>query len=192
MQYTLEVILQDYKPKNWREIVVSWDKTFEELCNIIISLYWLDKDHLWEYRIGDDFFINSPEFGDIDDKTIDKFEDKKFGDLQWLSLNHNGGKYKLHEHFSSDKNYKNAVLYYDFWDNRVFDVKLKSSKDTDQWSDREVIDGDGYYLISDIGGVEWLNELVEEYKKKTINPDLFESREDFEEYIKPALKKFSI
>lgn len=187
MSYTLEVTLRDYKPKNWRKVIAWWDMTFAQLCNGIISLYWLEPDHLWEYRYEDSLFINSPEFGDVDIDMWEFEEDKEFDDLQWLSTNHNGGKYKLSDYFS---NHKNITLYYDFGDNRVFDIKLLDS--TDDWPGWEVVDGDWYYLISGIGGVEWLDELLQEYKKKAINPDLFESWEDFEEYMEPALKKFSI
>lgn len=187
MNYTLEIVLRDYKPKNWRKIKISSDVTFERLCNEILPLYGLEKDHLWEFRYGDDIFINSPEFGDIDNNNNLDLEDKEFDDLQWVSVNHNGGRYRLEEYFEDNKE---VSLFYDFGDNWVFDIKIIEKWDEDILDNTEIIWWDGYYLISGIGGVEWLDELLQEYKKKAINPDLFESWEDFEDYIKPALTKW--
>lgn len=185
MIYTLDILLLDYKPTNSRKIKINANSTFAQLCDIIVLLYGLESEHLWEFRRDTDLFINSPDFGDSME-DLGGFDEVDFGETTWLAVNYNGSKYKLREYFEK---YKEIILYYDFGDNWVFEIKLSkiSEEDIKWW---ELIDGKWYYLLSGVGGVEWLAELMQEYKKKIVNPDLFESWEDFEDFIKPALTKF--
>jgi hypothetical protein len=62
MLYTLEITLQNRKPKNQRVIQIQDKVTFQELTKHICTLFGFSGEHLWEYRDEDKLTINHPEY----------------------------------------------------------------------------------------------------------------------------------
>ena len=120
------------------------------------------------------------------DKTLSEYiNDSEVEDLISIK-NHFANKTKLSDIF--DK-IDNISYMYDFGSNWDFDMKIQKTIYDQNTTKPKLMTANGGNLIEDCGWYSWYNDLLEMIDKKKYDEDLFESKEDFEEYIKPILQK---
>jgi len=82
MIYTLDITLQQRKPKNNRIIEVQDTITFEQLAQYICMLFGFHGDHLREFRKEDKLTINHPLYTIEALPNQEELFDPDFEDLQ--------------------------------------------------------------------------------------------------------------
>ena len=181
--YQLYAELKDYQPKIWRRFEVVSNITIARLGYILMTLFEMQARHLfcfdlpfsenYRIRMADQY---SPE--EIDKLTRAFFTKNPFYRNFRLELKN---EYIESSPDSADaaeallKNMLNLIgehieFTYDFGDNWEVVVKLEkmSSDGTTPASDfPRVLEGAGFGIIEDCGGVPGLGELAAAYKKKS-------------------------
>ena len=181
--YTLYAELKDYTPKIWRRFEVVSNITIARLGYILMTLFEMQARHLfcfdlpfsenYRIRMADQY---SPE--EIDKLTRAFFTKNPFYRNFRLELKN---EYIESSPDSADaaeallKNMLNLIgehieFTYDFGDNWEVVVKLEkmSNDDTTPASDfPRVLEGAGFGIIEDCGGVPGLGELAAAYKNKS-------------------------
>ncbi len=196
MSYTLQITLQDRAPTNERTLEINPKATFIELAQAICQVYGFDGEHLREFIQKNKLCINHPEISM--DRPIDTdifADDPDLNDPELLELGDNtlqvsATGYTLDQYFTSEKT---IFFAYDFLAGWQFTVTKKAeNKETISWSERKIVSGTGSYLLEDSGGPEELKAQLTKYHKKKFDGDIRETREDFAEWIAPAMKPFKI
>lgn len=181
--YQLYAELKDYSPKIWRRFEVVSNITIARLGYILMTLFEMQAHHLfcfdlpfsenYRIRMADQY---SPE--EIDKLTRAFFTKNPFYRNFRLELKN---EYIESSPDSADaaeallKNMLNLIgehieFTYDFGDNWEVVVKLEkmSNDDTTPASDfPRVLEGAGFGIIEDCGGVPGLGELAAAYKNKS-------------------------
>ncbi len=180
--YQFNIELDDYKPKMWRRFSVISDVTMAELGYVIMSLFEMEGRHLFKFQVPmlENFkilvgsYINSPENQEAVNiiqqnggvVNIEFLYDDYTPKAGVLTLNAleitlskvlNGPNEKLH-------------FYYDFGDNWSFTLTLEEvyiDKTAPDNNLPNLLDGEGFGIIEDCGGVEGLTELARAFKEKS-------------------------
>ena len=185
-----------------RTILIDADQNFQKLHIYINKVFWFEAYHLYDFKYGEEFFINVPEeeddeknyslwvsLLDTEDEDDTKF-DEVFDDELPKTKTYNAKSTKLSEIFDA-MNIRDLEYVYDFGDYRSFDInlieKIIDANNTGKLP--KLIASEWHYLIEDCWWPRWYNELLEMIAKKKYDDDLFESEEDFVDYIKPMQKK---
>lgn len=183
--YEFYAQLRDYQPKMWRRFQVANNITMARLGYILMTLFEMQANHLFRIeepsrentttsirkRMGDSeynrLFADDP-FNDIEENRIFEIitedtylyrdEDEKVYDST---------EYKLKNVITQP--HSRLVFVYDFGDNWTVDVTLERIFKDDDLSGRllpRVLEGEGYGIIEDCGGVGGLEDLAKAFKKK--------------------------
>jgi hypothetical protein len=183
--YEFHAQLRDYQPKMWRRFQVVNNITIARLGYILMTLFEMQASHLFRIevpfkenlitairkRMGDSeynkLFANEP-FNDIeenrifeiitDDTYLYRDEDEKVYDITEHKLKH-----------IITQPYSKLVFVYDFGDNWIVDVTLECIFRDDDLPGKllpRVLEGEGYGIIEDCGGVSGLEKLAKAFKKK--------------------------
>jgi len=183
--YELYAQLRDYQPKIWRRFQVANNITIARLGYILMTLFEMQANHLFRIEVpfrenlimalrkrlgdseynklfADDPFNETEENGIFEIITEDTYlyrdEDEKVYDITEHKLKH---VIKVPD--------SRLVFFYDFGDNWIVDVTLERIFEDDNLSGRllpRVLDGEGYGIIEDCGGVGGLENLAKAFKKK--------------------------
>ncbi len=186
--YQFHIELDDYKPKMWRRFNVISNIAMVDLGYIIMSLYEMEGRHLFNFQVPmlDNFktlvgsHINSPENreavaileqngGVVDIEFIDNDYIPRAGSLTLNIL-----EIPLSKVLSGPK--EKLFFNYDFGDNWSFTLTLEDVVINNNASENQfpmLLNGEGYGIIEDCGGVDMLTDLAQSFKEKG---------DDYEEY----------
>ena len=183
--YEFYAQLRDYQPKMWRRFQVANNVTMARLGYILMTLFEMQASHL--FRIEEPFKENlttaiRKRLGDkeynrlyADDPLNDIEENRVFEiitDDTYLYRDDDEKVYDITEHklkhIIAEPRSK-LVFFYDFGDNWTVDVTLERIFKDDDLPGRllpRALEGEGYGIIEDCGGVGGLENLVKAYQKK--------------------------
>lgn len=174
--YQIYAELQEYKPKIWRRFQVMNDITVARLAYILMTLFEMQGSHLYLFEVDElnNFIINNLE---LYNKHIKDFKNDKFFkvgqygcifedddiipciDKRYRELK-DAKDIKL-KHIIDEEN-ERMEFQYDFGDNWRFNIILEKIFDDKNISGKElprVIDGEGFGIIEDCGGVMGLEDI---------------------------------
>lgn len=167
MVYQFYARLYDYEPFIWRRFQVAGNITLSRFCYVLMTLFEMKASHLfslefpvaasdgekaWRYECQP-FPGGGYSFDEIEEKYDDDAVDMtyiKLGDIM-------------------DKVGRGFMFTYDFGDNwAVPVVKMESFFDEKYRSTKypRVLDGEGYGIVEDCGGVYRLADIAEAFNKK--------------------------
>ena len=174
--------LRDSKPKVWRKVQVPEKMTVADLAYTVLTVFEMKATHLLKVTVpvgqmqvekykrlmGDAydeeaFLEEHPELPNI----RYRYELLDMIDVPRLEndIVHNITKAKL-SHAVSEVG-ERMELWYDFGDDWFVDIKLTEVNEMDDSRILpRVIDGDGFGILEDCGGVWMLNDIVKAYKTK--------------------------
>ena len=157
--YQFYAELLDYKPKIWRRFQVLNNITMAKLGYVLMSMFEMQASHLFCFDVPDGFNQQSDHYellsGDI-------FEDRDGRDI------HDPAKKKIKDAVS--KKDSQIVFSYDFGDSWAVRLILENIIEDIEMPGKElprVLDGAGYGIVEDCGGVDGLKELAKAFKKKS-------------------------
>lgn len=181
--YQIYAELQEYEPKIWRRFQVMNDITVARLAYILMTLFEMQGSHLYKFEVDElnNFIINNLEYYN---KHIEEFKDDdsfrigQYGcifeddyiiprlDKRYRELK-DAKDIKL-KHILDDEN-ERMEFQYDFGDNWCFNIILEKIYKDESISGKDlpkVIDGEGFGIIEDCGGVMGLEDIREAFKTK--------------------------
>ena len=166
--YQLYAELEDYKPKIWRRFQVKGDITVARLGYIVMTLYEMKASHLLAMEHESPFLTATGRQSkrmqllgryDIPSKTFaGDWDDVESQDATRTELS------KLNLEAPS-----RIVVCYDFGDNWRVLVTLEKELDDPGLSPKElprVLEGKGFGIVEDCGGIYGLSDLEQAFKKK--------------------------
>jgi hypothetical protein len=161
--YQFNAELFDYEPLIWRRFQVTGDTTLARFCYILMTLFEMKASHLfmlefpigvkrgeqsWRYELPDDYDTHS--YDDETDEEIPNMRTLKLSDV-------------------IDKAGRGFVFTYDYGDNWSVPMGIEEVIINEKYRSGKyprVLEGEGYGIIADCGGVYRLADLAEAYKKK--------------------------
>lgn len=188
----LKIKLKDFRPACSRTIAIRWDNTFNDLHDIIQSLFGLEDYHMRHFAV---LKLSRNEY-DPDIKIVSKqqhdLEDDDFYDGETLIAD----KTTLESYFTVPKI---KIHYeYDYGDGRWFGIECQKILDISQIIKPDelplLVKTQGAMLLEDCGGAWWLEELIKIYHNKNrFKAENYgrDDREEFEEYIQQAITPFA-
>ena len=159
--YQFRTELFDYEPLIWRRFQVTSDITLSRFCYILMTLFEMEASHL--------FMIGFP-LGEDDDEKICKYElpsDDDRYDYETGDELPNITTLKLSDIMEKAKG--GFVFTYDYGDNWNVTVELEQEFTDEKYRSGKyprVLEGEGYGIIENCGGVYRLGDVAEAYKKK--------------------------
>lgn len=180
--YQMYAELEDYEPKIWRRFQVTNDITFAKLAYILMTLFEMKGSHLYNfefdelknYKINhlehyneyfkgkeDGFFKISQFSCDIGDDFNLPEEDENYRKMIDAS------KVKLNKVINEEKQEMKFV--YDFGDNWTLKIVLEEIFKDETLNGKDlprVIEGQGFGIVEDCGGVFGLEEIRKAIKSK--------------------------
>ena len=180
---TFHMTLRDAKPKVWRKVQVFENMSVADFAYIVLTVFEMKASHLlkvtvpvgqmqverYKELVGDAFdekaFLKEHpdlpsiryryELLDIIDDVPRRENDIVFN-IRELNLTH-----------AVSKVGEKMELWYDFGDDWYVDIELTElSEEEDDILLPKVIDGAGFGMLEDCGGVWMLNDIVKAYKTK--------------------------
>jgi hypothetical protein len=185
--YEFYAKLHDFEPSIWRRIRVVNTMTVAEFAYVILTLFEMQASHLFKVKVpkgellmnalqskeGEHFDFKefkrqNPEVHKIcNTYELLDFIDHEFIPQKPNIMVHNVTKSKLSHAVSMVS--ETMQLWYDYGDDWLIDIKLEKiykQSITEVSIFPEVIDGEGYGIIEDCGGVYGLSDLVKTLKNK--------------------------
>ena len=139
-----KIELKDFSPKIWRRIAVSADCTLADFAYVIIAAFNGDGHHLYNFCVNNKHYT----YVDEDSSPIDNdAEDFLITDALKIG--------------------EQCELSYDFGDDWRFAIKFERILEGEGIIRPTIIDGAGYGIVEDCGGVQGLKELQDAFKTKT-------------------------
>ena len=168
MIYQFDAELFDYEPLIWRRFQVTGNISLSRFCYILMTLFEMKASHLFslEFPLGaaagervwryecQPFHGNKYSFDEVEDKYNDDAQDM-------TSI-------KLSEVI--EKIGRGLILTYDYGDNWVVPVELNKAIFDEKYRSGKyprVLEGEGYGIIENCGGVYRLADIAEAYNRKT-------------------------
>lgn len=184
--YQLNAEVKGYKPRMWRRFQVSEDITLARLAYIIMTLFEMRANHLFDFEIRINLNKSKliKELGrkniEISRKSLLKIikiglPDSQTNELDESIYDFNIFEVKMKQLITSDM--PKIRFRYDFGDNWEINVKLEKIIIDEVLSKKglpRVLKGKGYGIIEDCGGVDGLKSIAEAYSEK--------SGEEYENY----------
>lgn len=174
--------LEDYTPKIWRRFEVNGSKTMAELGYILMTIFEMKASHLFSFtydygaeiledmrkRYSDEDLkkvLGKSDFADL--MKVWRFE-LPFEDIyeneneKW----HDASKYRLKD--ITDRVPWQFTFKYDYGDGWRVNLTLESCEKIEIHAGElpRVLEGEGFGIIEDCGGVGGLEELAKAFKKK--------------------------
>lgn len=182
--YQLRAELCDYKPKIWRRFQVANNISIARLGYILMSMFEMEASHLFSFEVPEQLNFNNylrQEYrhdkeilakligGTCEDKVV-RFE--LGNDWTDYAVRDNQKTYDAAENKIKDivSYYGDQIEFtYDFGDGWHIHLILEDiiiDKDLPGKKLPRVLDGEGYGIIEDCGGVGGLKEIVQAFKRK--------------------------
>lgn len=179
--YQMYAQLEEYEPKIWRRFQVMNDITVAKLAYILMTLFEMKGSHLYKFEVDErencrmnheeqynefskdeDDFFKIGQYGCIfeEDYIIPEFNKnyRELKDAKDIKL-----KYIL------DEENEKMEFQYDFGDNWIVNVVLEKIVKDEKIKGKDlprVIEGEGFGIIEDCGGVMGLEEIREAFEMK--------------------------
>jgi len=185
--YQFYAELNDYKPKIWRRFQVAGNITMARLGYIIMTMYEMQASHLFCFDYPFEKYFMASMLKDFNEiyikKTLEGTDFLRSEDKNWhfeilseetIDSGHN----VCEKLFDATEitlsrvgfNPNEAMTFtYDYGDNWEISVTLKEIIIDKELPGKElprVLDGEGYGIIEDCGGVPGLNNITKTFKKK--------------------------
>ncbi len=151
------VELVGYKPKMWRRLEVSDKVSLARLGYILITIFEMKANHSFEFSINmfEDYF------------AIARFSDEE----EWEESSDKVRYYEITNYRIKDflgKDTKDISFMYDFGDSWELKLKVEEIYEVDSIKDYpRVIEGEGFGIIEDCGGVYGLMDMLEIFQTKS-------------------------
>jgi len=181
--YEFNLELRDSKPTIWRTIQVQEKITVAEFVYIVLVLFEMQASHLFKITVP----VGKMQVEKNKKLTGDSFDEKAFlkehPDLPTIryryelldiiddvprrdnDIIYNVSKEKLKHAISGIG--ERMELWYDFGDDWFVDIKLTEISEIDEFATLpQVLDGNGFGVIEDCGGVWRLNDIIKSYTSK--------------------------
>lgn len=186
--YEFYAELKDYQPKIWRRFQVSSNVTMARLGYILMTLFEMQASHLFcievptrkNFRISLRDRLGDEEYNQLfADDSLNEFEENSIFEIitedTYLYRDeddkvHDASKHILKHTITSP--HSKLSLIYDFGDNWNIDVTLERVFRDDNLPGRllpRVLEGEGFGIIEDCGGILGLTELAKAFKKQKGN-----------------------
>lgn len=177
--------LEDFKPKIWRRFQVAADITVAELGYVVMTMFEMMASHLLAIEHERPYLTPSGRQSKRTELLCRYDIPDEFSD--WKEL---GGKDATKTKLSSVKFEPTSrlLVWYDFGDDWRVILKLEKILKNEELPDGEfprVLEGKGFGIVEDCGGIWGLDDLVEAFKEKE-----GESYEQFSEWL--GIKEFDI
>ncbi len=178
--------LKDYRPKIWRRFQVASNVTMARLSYILMTLFEMKASHLFRIEVpaNENFHtyirerLSDEEYAKIyaEPGSTDPFEDNMIFEVitedtyefrEEHEKVYDAVENKL-KHVISHPHSKLSLVY-DFGDNWIVSVTLERIFKDDDLSGRLlplVLEGEGFGIIEDCGGLPGLTDLAKAFKKK--------------------------
>jgi len=171
--YQFYAVLRGYKPKIWRRFQVMQNITLARLAYILMTLFEMKASHL--------FLIDVPyrknarlSYPEAEEDFYQMFSEHKYFTILYDFLDDFGQEYldasayKLYKMLANEKEELNFE--YDFGDGWEVYLKVEIIFDDKNLPGKElprVIDGQGFGIVEDCGGISGLTSLRKAFKKKS-------------------------
>ncbi|SDX92928.1 plasmid pRiA4b ORF-3 family protein [Thermoactinomyces sp. DSM 45892] len=168
--YRFYAELSDFEPKIWRRFEINGNKTMAELGYSLMVLFEMEASHLFGFREQIDYlFLDDPQKVDLI-PNVKKFvryelpidetyvrEDEIFYEADQIRLSRINREAPWNLTFEDD--------YGDRWE---VNVSFESCEKQEIHASElpRVLEGSGYGIVEDVGGVMGLHELVTAYSKR--------------------------
>ena len=184
--YQLKAELEDFEPRIWRRFEVKHNIELTKLSYTVMVMFEMMASHLFnvEVRQGEMYLelledLRSIEFSNMSIESKEQikriatyyeftqYEDVIMEDIIPNAKSSNIVNEKLHNILAKEA--RSFYLNYDFGDNWTVKITLEAIHNEVVISANDlphIIDGAGYGIIEDVGGVGGLEELVSAFKKK--------------------------
>ena len=180
--YRFYAELEDYKPKIWRRFEVDGNKTMAELGYILMTMFEMQASHLFCFTFNPEAEILEGTRKHCSDEVFGKLRGKSdFADLLkvwrfelpfediYVSENeewYDASKCRLKE--ITNRVRCQLKFIYDYGDNWRVNLSLESCEKVDIQACElpRVLEGEGFGIIEDCGGVFGLEELAKAFKEK--------------------------
>ncbi len=179
--YQFYAELRDYKPLIWRRFQINGEKTMAELAYVLMIMFEMQASHLFriEHKQWDEFveYMKAKYPGEDIHAIIDEYNDGiTHVNYAILDEDDHGFLRDGEATFDADETTIQQVttnmpfnpsLWYDFGDDWFIDLKLESveRKEISLSALPMVLEGAGYGIIEDVGGVCGLEEFAKAMKK---------------------------
>lgn len=182
----IKVQLKDFRPSIYRTFLVSESSTFFDLHEYIQDAFGFYNYHLWHFYKWDAQMNNILE---IMEKN-EEFED--FWDF-WRTPEYAFEPYILISEVFIKLKLERISYEYDFGDSWDFTVELQKTLESEESKETfpRLLKSKGWLIIEDCWGIGWYKRLIEKYKKKKFDRDMYDSWEDFEEDVKPVFAEYT-
>jgi hypothetical protein len=181
--YEFYLELRDSSPKIWRKIQLNPKMTVAEFAYMTLVLFEMQASHLFKITVP----VGEMQVEKYRKLTGDSFDEKQFlkehPDLSSIRY-----RYELLDIIDDFPRRENDIIYnvtkeklkdaiskigdmmelwYDFGDDWFVDIKLTEiHKINESTTLAVVLDGKGFGIIEDCGGVMMLNDIIKSYKSK--------------------------
>lgn len=182
--YQLYAELCDYKPKIWRRFQVMNNITMARLGYIVMTLFEMQASHLFCFNVPqeENFYAYMRER--CSDEEYEKYfggERKPLAGKRWrfeIPMEDTLGSMENEELYDATAykvkdavSHPNAILnmeydYGDSWEISLILEEIIVDKEIPGSALPRVLDGEGYGIIEDCGGVDGLEEIAQAFKKK--------------------------
>lgn len=180
--YRFYAELEDYTPKIWRRFEVNGSKTMAELGYVLMTMFEMQACHLFCFTYDHGAEILEDMRKSYSDEELDRVLSKNdYAELlkPWrfeLSSDElfenedvqscDASKYRLKD--ITDSVPWRLTFEYDYGDGWLVNLTLESCEKAEINSSElpRVLEGEGFGIIEDCGGIGGLEELVKAYKKK--------------------------
>lgn len=174
--YRFYAELRDYEPKIWRRFEINGEKTMAELGYAVMIMFEMHASHLFcirqnmketlMTRLGEDFPVERMNETMMKYEEYEMFKDIRYelpiGDIYLFDNERliEANDIKL-SHVTKENGIKFS-LEYDYGDSWKVDLKLEKceKKEVSLSVLPRVVDGEGYGIVEDVGGVGGLEELA--------------------------------
>jgi hypothetical protein len=169
--YQFYAELDEYEPFIWRRFQVAGNLTMAQLAYVIMTMFEMKAGHLFAFELPQDEIAEglangmTPEFSKVYRFEILNEESYVEGDERCVILDA-----KEHTIFRNLSKLRERLGFnYDFGDNWWVFLTLEEVFIDKYVAGRElprVLEGEGYGIIDDCGGVPGLQEVAQAFKKK--------------------------
>lgn len=182
--YRFYAELEGFKPKIWRRFEVNGNKTIAELGYTVMTLFEMEANHL--FRVTDNHLAEHLE--DMQKRYSDEALRKLLGTQEYEKLMalksicyepafcDNDGEEDTEQYDARNYRLKKVIdaaprellFEYDYGDGWRVDLALESIEQVEIHASElpRVLEGDGFGIIEDCGGVGGLKEIDRAFKKK--------------------------
>lgn len=181
----LKVQLKDFKPSIYRTFLISENSNFRDLHTYIQDAFGFYDYHLWKFYKRDAKMNNILEII-VKDDVYHEFSDFA------ASYQHSFEPEVTLSEIFIKIGLEKISYEYDFGDGWDFNIELQKNLTPIEESEYpQLLKSKWGKIVEDCWGVYGYKELIDNFQKKKFDEDVFESWEEFEDYMEPAFEEYT-